>query len=84
MSQRNRPEVRLGEALARGEPLSSALAELGQRVEAVELAPRVAAFAERHRVAAPIVSAIAKSIIGGHSTEEALAALMTAPMTHHA
>lgn len=84
MSQQNRPEVRLGEALARGEPLAAILGRLGQRIEAVELAPRIADFAERHKVAAPIFSAISRSIIGGQSVDEALAALMTAPMTHHA
>ena len=84
MNQQDRPEIRFGEALARGEAIDAIRAGIGQRIEAVELAPQVAGFAERHRVAAPIFGAIAKSILGGHSKDEALAALMTAPMTHHA
>lgn len=81
MSQQNRPEIRLGEALARGESLETALSKLGQRVEAVELAPRIAAFAARHCVAAPIVSTVARAIAASHPVDELIAELMTAPMS---
>jgi glycerol-3-phosphate dehydrogenase (NAD(P)+) len=37
ISQTERPEVRVGEALARGRTLSEAIAEAGQRVEAIDL-----------------------------------------------
>lgn len=84
MNQQNRPEVRLGESLARGESMESALGKLGQRIEAVELAPRVAAFAERFKVAAPILTTVAHGIVAGHPVDELVAALMTAPMTGHA
>lgn len=84
MSQQNRPEVRLGESLARGESMETALAKLGQRIEAVELAPRIAAFAERHCVQAPILTNISRAILQSHPVDELVAALMTAPMNRHA
>jgi glycerol-3-phosphate dehydrogenase (NAD(P)+) len=84
MSQDARPEVRLGEALAKGASIESVLAELGQRIEAVELAPRVKEFAERHKVAAPIVSTIADGILGRKSVPELLQRLMTAPISGYA
>lgn len=88
MSQEERPEIRLGEALAHNEPMDSALAKLGQKIEAVELAPRVATFAKRHRIVAPILDAVAEGIIAQTSsknpTEVLLHRLMTAPMSGHA
>jgi len=84
MSQVERPEVRLGEALAHDEPMSSALAKLGQKIEAIELAPRVAAFAARHRIVAPILATVAEGLLAEHTTEELLHRLMTAPMSGHA
>jgi glycerol-3-phosphate dehydrogenase (NAD(P)+) len=84
MSQEERPEIRLGEALARNEPMESALAKLGQKIEAIELAPRVAAFAKRHKIVAPILDAVAQGILARKPTEELLHQLMTAPMSGHA
>lgn len=84
MSQNGRPEVRLGEAVAKGASVESAVADLGQRVEAIELAPRVKEFAERHRVAAPIISTIADGILSGKSVPDLVQRLMTAPISGHA
>lgn len=84
MSQGNRPEVRLGESLARGESMESALAKLGQRVEAVELAARVAEFAERHKVEAPILTTVARGILGKHPVDDLVQLLMTAPVSRKA
>jgi hypothetical protein len=51
----------------------------------VELAPRVASFAKRHRIVAPILDAVAEGIIASKNpTEELLRRLMTAPMSGHA
>lgn len=58
-----RPEIRLGEALARGEAIFDVLASIGQRIEAVELAPKIAAFASMRRVDAPIATAIANGLL---------------------
>lgn len=84
LSQGQRPEIRLGEALARGEALRDVLGRLGQRVEAVELAARVADFAARHRVSAPILEAVAQGIGQRRPVEELLSKLMTAPMQNMA
>jgi len=84
MSQLNRPEVRLGHALASGESMESALAKIGQRIEAVELAPRVAAFAARHKVVAPILSTVAHGIVAGHPVDDLVNALMTQPISGNA
>ncbi len=84
LSQEERPEIRLGEALARGEPLRDVVGRLGQRVEAIELAARVAEFAARHRVSAPIFEAVAHGIGQQRPVDEMLGRLMTAPMQNHA
>ena len=76
-----RPEIRFGEAVARGATVEDALASLGQRVEAIELAPRVAAFAAKHRVAAPIFTAVAHGIFARKPAEELVAELMMGPLT---
>ena len=49
IAQTERPEVLVGEALATGKTLDQALSQVKQRVEAVELAGRIAAWAERAR-----------------------------------
>lgn len=84
MSQNARPEVRLGEALAKGASIESTVADLGQRIEAIELAPRVKEFAERHKVPAPIVSTIADGILGRKPVPDLVQRLMTAPISGHA
>jgi glycerol-3-phosphate dehydrogenase (NAD(P)+) len=81
MSQNARPEVRLGEALAKGASIEAAVKELGQRIEAIELAPRVAEFAERHKVPAPILTTVAEGILGQKSAPELVQRLMSAPIT---
>jgi len=65
ISQVERPEVLLGEALARGMTLERALADAGQRVEAVELTARVSAWAEARGVPAPIFGALAGGVLSG-------------------
>ncbi len=65
ISQAERPEVLVGEALARGKTLERALADAGQRVEAVELTARVVAWAAARDVKAPIFAALAGGILSG-------------------
>lgn len=80
VSQTERPEVLLGEALAKGKPLDQALREAGQRVEAVELTARIAAWAEAAGVHAPIFGAIARGILAGRAHDALLNELMTGPL----
>jgi glycerol-3-phosphate dehydrogenase (NAD(P)+) len=84
MSQGARPEVRFGEALAKGDTIEHALSTLGQRIEAIDLAPRVAEFATRHKVQAPILTTVADGILARKPLAELVAGLMTAPISGHA
>ena len=76
-----RPEIRLGEAVARGASLEDAQASIGQRIEGLELAPRVAAFAAKHRVNAPIFTSVAHAIFSRRPAEELVRELMMGPIT---
>ncbi len=80
MGQERRPEVVLGRALGRGLKLDAALAEAGQRIEAVELVPRVAAWAETHHVRAPIFRALARGVLSSRPAADILHDLMTGPI----
>ncbi|HEY8092103.1 MAG TPA: glycerol-3-phosphate dehydrogenase [Polyangiaceae bacterium] len=80
ISQTERPEVLLGEALAAGRTLEQALSQAGQRVEAVELTGRIAAWAEGAGVPAPIFGALARGILRGVATDALVQELMTGPM----
>lgn len=84
MSQNARPEVRLGEALAKGATIDEAVKALGQRIEAIELAPRIAEFAARHQVAAPILTTVAEGILGQKAAPELVQRLMSAPISGQA
>lgn len=79
IAQIERPEVRLGEALAAGKALDEALASAGQRVEAATLAERVVVWAERRGVRAPIFTAIARGILAGRAGDALVQELMTGP-----
>jgi glycerol-3-phosphate dehydrogenase (NAD(P)+) len=80
MGQDRRPEVILGRALGKGAKLEAALAEAGQRIEAVELVPRVVAWAERHHVRAPIFRALARGVLSSRPAADILHELMTGPI----
>lgn len=84
IAQHERPEVALGEALAKGMTAEQALAESKQRVEAVELIPRVLAWAERRGVRAPIFRALTKGVLSSRSPRAIVDELMTAPITDRA
>lgn len=79
IAQTERPEVLLGEALAAGKTLEQALAEAGQRVEAVDLAGRVVTWARRNRVDAPIFTLLSHGILAGGSRETLVNELMAGP-----
>lgn len=80
VGQERRPEIVLGRALAQGEKLETALASAGQRVEAVELAPRVVRWADRRGVRAPIFHMLADGVLSSKPTTEILHAMMTGPL----
>jgi glycerol-3-phosphate dehydrogenase (NAD(P)+) len=65
ISQTERPEALVGEALAKGRGLDRAIADAGQRVEAVELTSRVVAWAAARDVKAPIFAALASGVLSG-------------------
>jgi glycerol-3-phosphate dehydrogenase (NAD(P)+) len=84
LAQRQRPEVLLGAALAQGKPLAEAVREARLRVEAIDLIPRVVAWAERHEVPAPVFSALARGVLSSRSHEAIVHELMTGPMERNA
>ena len=78
----DRPEVRLGVALSKGQDPKEAVAGLGEQIEALALAPRVAEFARRQGVVAPILDAVAHGLFERRTTAaEMIGMLMNAPMT---
>ncbi len=83
-SQVERPEVILGRELAKGVKLEGAMAAAKLRVEAIELVPRIVAFAERNKVRAPIFKALGDGILGGKGAEAILKDLMSQPIAESA
>jgi glycerol-3-phosphate dehydrogenase (NAD(P)+) len=75
MALADRPEVVVGRALARGRPLDEAVAEAKLRVEAIELLPRLHAFAREKDIAAPGVDALVR-LLQGARPEAILARLL--------
>lgn len=72
----DRPEIRLGRALAKGMSLEQAAREAGAYIEGVTIARRVADFAQRRNMEAPIAHAIGEVVGGKLSVAEAIDALM--------
>jgi glycerol-3-phosphate dehydrogenase (NAD(P)+) len=65
----HRPEVVLGRALGSGQSLDDAKKEAELRVEAVELIPRVLAFAKKHGVVAPAFEGLGRMLDGQRGEE---------------
>ena len=80
IAQTDRPEVGIGEALAAGRPLREILGDAKQRVEAVDLAGRVVAWAEAAGLRAPILGALAHVILPGRASDTLVQELMTGPI----
>jgi glycerol-3-phosphate dehydrogenase (NAD(P)+) len=80
IAQTERPEVLVGEALAAGKTLAEALSQVNQRVEAVDLTGRVAAWAEAAGVRAPILASLASGMLAGRAPAELVHELMTGPI----
>jgi glycerol-3-phosphate dehydrogenase (NAD(P)+) len=77
IAQTERPEVLVGEALAKGKSLEQALADAKQRVEAIELTARVVSWAEARGVSAPLFGTLARSVLSGRPSEALVRELMS-------
>ncbi len=64
MGRMDRPEVKFGEALATGDDAAHARNGTETRIEAVELVPRVVAFARERGLAVPVFSALEQVLLG--------------------
>lgn len=84
ITQTERPEVLLGTALGKGLPRDEAVKAAQLRVEALELIPRVASWAEARGVRAPIFRALASGVVEGRKADAILHELMTLPIEHRA
>jgi len=71
-----RPETKLGRAVARGATLEEARREAGANIEGVTLARRICTYARRIGLEAPIAETIADLIDGRVGAEAAISGLM--------
>ena len=79
IAQEDRPEVRLGAALAQGRPQEEAIRAAELRVEAVELIPRIVTWAQRNGVRTPILAALGEAVFQRTSPTALVELLMTRP-----
>lgn len=84
IAQTERPEVLVGQALAKGLSPSEATRAAKLRVEALDLIPRVARWAEVSGVRAPIFQALASGVLDGKKADVILHELMTLPIEYRA
>ena len=70
IAQTERPEVRVGEALAKGQSVDEAVAAVGQRVEAIELIARVANWGASKRARLPVFDALFEAVGAGKAPAE--------------
>jgi glycerol-3-phosphate dehydrogenase (NAD(P)+) len=80
ITQSERPEVIVGTALGKGKARDEAVKSAPLRVEALELIPRVAKWADEHGVRAPIFRALAAGVTDGKKADSILQELMTLPV----
>lgn len=80
IAQSERPEVVVGQALARGSSPTEAAKAAELRVEALDLIPRITRWAEAAGVRAPIFRALASVITEGKGAEGVVHELMTLPV----
>jgi glycerol-3-phosphate dehydrogenase (NAD(P)+) len=77
-----RPEVRLGRAIARGRTLEEAAREANAYVEGVVIARRIQQHAARRGIDVPISEAMADLLEGRTDPHSALAKLMSRKVRH--
>jgi glycerol-3-phosphate dehydrogenase (NAD(P)+) len=80
LNQPGRPEVALGRLLTQGASLDEARRRVAERIEALDLVPRLHAWADARRVRAPILRALHDVVFAGRGRDEVLAALMQGPV----
>lgn len=78
----DRPEMRLGRAMAEGHSLAEAAKSAGAHIEGVTIARRVARYAARMGVEVPISQALADVLEERLTLEQALESLMTRRVGH--
>jgi glycerol-3-phosphate dehydrogenase (NAD(P)+) len=79
LAQQNRPEVMFGRALAQGDSHEQALEKAGQRIEALQLVPRLSQWAKHRELSAPIVDALAAALFDNAGPEQTMSAILAAP-----
>jgi glycerol-3-phosphate dehydrogenase (NAD(P)+) len=84
LAQGERPELLVGQALARGLAPAEAAKAAELRVEALDLIPHVARWTEAAGVRAPIFRALAAGVSEGKRADTILQELMTSPIEHRA
>lgn len=84
ITQSERPEVVVGTALAKGKSRDEAVRATQLRVEALDLIPRVARWADAQGVRAPIFRALAAGVVEAKKADAILQELMTLPIEHRA
>lgn len=72
----DRPEIRLGQALADGLDLEAAAKKAGAHIEGVSIARRMVGFAKRAQLEAPMTAVVADVLDGTLRPEDAIGALM--------
>jgi glycerol-3-phosphate dehydrogenase (NAD(P)+) len=84
IAQTERPEVVVGQALAKGLPAAEAAKAAELRVEALELIPHIARWSEAAGVRSPIFRALTGGVAQGKKADAILQELMTLPVEHRA
>ena len=79
IEQEDRPEVRFGRALASGKSVEAASSEASERIEAVDLLPRIAEWNVLHGVHAPIFGALADGVLARRPPQSIVEELMATP-----
>jgi glycerol-3-phosphate dehydrogenase (NAD(P)+) len=79
IEQEDRPEVRFGHALASGKSVDEASALASERIEAVDLLPRIAEWNKLHNVQAPIFGALADGVLSRRPPQSIVEELMATP-----
>jgi glycerol-3-phosphate dehydrogenase (NAD(P)+) len=80
ISQTERPEVVVGASLAKGMARSDAIRATDLRVEAVDLAPRIAQWTDAHGIRAPLFRTLAQGVMEGRKADTLVHELMTLPL----
>lgn len=84
IAQTERPEVLVGEALAKGLSPAEAAKSVELRVEALDLIPHITRWADAAGVRAPIFRALAGGVARGKKADAILQELMTLPIEQSA